>query len=87
MAKIICWRSGEAEIVSRARDGAITLMTGPRARLSRLLSAHARHAYDGTTLLVPGLPEAEDDNAALAAAVAFQTRLERAVVHAARGRR
>lgn len=80
MAKIICWRSGEAEIVSRAPVGSATLMTGPRSRLEKLLSVHARHAYDGKTLLVPGLPEAGDDDAAVRAVRLFQLRLERATI-------
>lgn len=81
MAKIICWRSGEVEVVSHAPagHGCITLATGPRARLERVLIAVSRHAYDGVTLLVPGIPEAEDDDAALAAALEFQSRIERSL--------
>ena len=85
MAKIICWRSGEAEIVSRAPEGSATLMTGPRSQLEKLLSVHARHAYDGKTLLVPGLPEATDEKQALWAVDLFQVRLEEAVLN--RGKR
>lgn len=33
----------------------------------RKVEATARHAYDGTTLLVPGVPEALDDDHALEA--------------------
>lgn len=83
MARIICWRSGETEVVSRAPDGAITLMIGPRRRLQALLDTQARHAHDGKTLLVPGVPEAADDVAALDATIAFQTRLENCAVRRA----
>jgi len=39
--------------------------------LRSTVSAVARLAYDNETLLVPGVPEAEIDAAALAAVVAF----------------
>lgn len=86
MAKIICWRSGEVEIVSRAPEGSATLMTGPRSRLEKLLIAHARHGYDGKTLLVPGLPEAGDEDAAVRAIQLFQLRLVKAKLTARRPR-
>ena len=35
--------------------------------LKQIVSAKCRHGYDGKTLLVPGVPEAPDDDAALAA--------------------
>lgn len=77
MAHAICWRSGEVEVVSRQPAGSISLMRGPARRLERIISAIARHAYDGKTLLVPGLPEAEDDDAALAAVASFQSAMEK----------
>ena len=43
-------------------------------RLKATISAIARHAYDGTTLLVPGVPEAENDDAACDAVIAFRGR-------------
>lgn len=76
MAVIACWRSGEVEVLPRAVEGALTLARGPRDRLERALSPIARHAYDGQTLLVPGVPEAEDDGAALFAVLEFQKRIE-----------
>ena len=36
-------------------------------QLKQIVSAKCRHAYDGTTLLVPGVPEAPDQDAALEA--------------------
>lgn len=67
-----CFRSGEIE-VSRKKDlpGAIMIGSGPANELRRKLSARARHAYDGVTLLVPGIPEAETDDLAEAAMVRF----------------
>lgn len=77
MAVICCWRSGEVELATRPVEGSLTLARGPRKRLELVLLALARHAYDSKTLLVPGLPEAPDDDAALTAVVEFQTQIER----------
>lgn len=71
MASIVCWRSGEAEVVTIVPEGTIVLATGKRERLETVLSAVARHSYDGETLLVPGLPEAADDDQAQIAAANF----------------
>ena len=38
---------------------------GERQELRDLLEAVSRHAYDGETLLVPGVPEAPDQSAAM----------------------
>lgn len=75
MAVICCWRPGEVEVRQRLVEGSLTLARGPRARLEQALLALARHAYDGRTLLVPGLPEASDDDAALEAVLVFERRL------------
>lgn len=42
------------------------------ARVRDLISATARHAYDGRTLLVPGVPEAASDDDALDALIAYR---------------
>jgi len=34
------------------------------AQLRQIVSARCRHSYDGTTLLVPGVPEAADETSA-----------------------
>ncbi|QIB32260.1 hypothetical protein [Ancylobacter pratisalsi] len=54
------------------------LFSGPDSAVREIVAVEARHAYDGATLLVPGLPEAEDSLQRLDALCAFQTRLERA---------
>lgn len=62
----ICYRSGEIEIVSAGLtlpEGVIAFATGPRERLEQIISARARHSYHAELYLVPGLPEAEDDDA------------------------
>lgn len=73
-----CYRSGEIEL-SRKADlaGAICIAKAPSRVLRERVAVNARHAYDGKTLLVPGLPEAETDADALAAVSNFKTRLKR----------
>lgn len=63
-AAIVCWRSGEVTVVDldQVPNGTLTLAIGQRSDLQRALSAVARHAYDGRTLLIPGVPEADDNN-------------------------
>lgn len=63
-----CYRSGEIEF-SPEEDlpGMICVGWGEEAKLREVVGVCARHAYDGETLLVPGIPEAEDDFSAEAA--------------------
>jgi hypothetical protein len=77
MAVIVCWRCGTVRVEKARIDGGIVLIKGPRKELERRLEVLARHAYDGQTLLVPGVPEADDDEAALDAVFAFQELLSR----------
>lgn len=71
-----CYRSGEI-VLSRAQDmeGAISLCAGPKDDLLQRLSAKARLAYDGETWLVPGLPEAQTEDAAMEALNVFYERV------------
>ena len=70
MAVGFCYRSGEVDVgTGIPPDGTIPFVRsrkGP-AKLKEIIGTKARHAYDGKTLLVPGIPEATDDEAALAA--------------------
>jgi hypothetical protein len=75
MAHIVCYRSGEAFVSRRVPKGTIRIVTGHGRRLNRILSVCARHAYDGKTLLVPGLPEADDDKRAIEAVKSFEQML------------
>lgn len=84
MAHIVCWRSGQVEVLPHEPEGGISLMEGSAKRLRRLLEVCARHAYDGKTLLVPGIPEAESDDEAFDAMVAFRDWLTRPRRRAAR---
>ncbi len=65
-------RAGVIRFGKRCPKGALPI--GRHHRLITLhntVSAVARLAYDNETLLVPGVPEAKSDDAALAAVVAF----------------
>jgi hypothetical protein len=69
-----CWRTGAigfGPAKHPAPKGAIDLACGSPRRLRDIVSVNARHAYEGRTLLVPGVPEAPDDVEALAAAKRF----------------
>ena len=69
---IICWRSGEAQIVDRVPKGALNLAYGQRGELEDILGVVARHGHDGITMLVPGVPEASTDAEALEAVSSFR---------------
>lgn len=62
-----CWASGLVEIGDKPPPAAIVFAEGPKYALESVISVAARHgkgASDGK-LLVPGIPEAEDQRAAL----------------------
>lgn len=66
-----CYRSGRIEFGRSIPDGAIKVAQGPARSLRALMSVLARHAYDGKTLLVPGIPEAKTDKQAADALQSF----------------
>ncbi len=70
-----CWRSGMIEFGRSVPAGAIQIARAPARKLKPLVDVHARHAYDGKTLLVPGIPEAQNDGAAEHALDMFIERL------------
>ena len=74
-----CWRSGQIEFGNRVPGGAAELIYGPPGIIKERVSVRARHAYDGTTLLVPGVPEADSDAEAHRALVAFRQMLTRSI--------
>ena len=74
-------RAGVIRFGRRCPKGALPIGRHRRfVTLHGAVSAVARLAYDNETLLVPGVPEAKTDDAALDAVVAFakavETRLE-----------
>lgn len=63
-----CFRSGEIEFGPTFPDGTLPLAKSRSAKkLREIVEVNARHAYDGKALLVPGIPEADTDDAARAA--------------------
>jgi hypothetical protein len=45
-------------------------------KFKEIVSVNARHAYDGVTLLVPGIPEAPNQNVAMDALLYFRRLIE-----------
>lgn len=80
---IAAWRTGRAFVCQKVPQGAISVITGRKTELVELLAVHARHAHDGETFLVPGVPEAKKDAEALQALRRWKDRLGRSL----RGRR
>jgi len=63
--KAYAYRSGQIEFGNTVPSGALPIIGPDKRSIPRdRIEAGARLAYDGKTLLVPGIPEAEDDNAA-----------------------
>ncbi|SMF82920.1 hypothetical protein SAMN06265365_14818 [Tistlia consotensis] len=69
-----CWASGQIEFQPAEHalpDGAIEIASGDESLVRELMSATARHVRDGDGLLVPGVPEAETQDAALDALIVW----------------
>ncbi len=62
-----CWAGGVIGFGRKVPAGALEIARGPAKPLRKWIDVMARHAYDGKTLLVPGIPEAPDERAALKA--------------------
>ena len=75
LAKAYCWDNGVIEFGETVPEGALGLGDGPKEWLRDCVAAWGRLAYDNETWLVPGVPEAEDQGAALGAVIAFRGRL------------
>lgn len=70
--KAYAWRTGQIEFGRKVPPGALPIAEAPAKKLRREIDVAARHAYDGKTLLVPGVPEAKHGAAALKALMAFR---------------
>lgn len=71
-----CRRSGEIVVSSKDYEpDALFLVEAQRAALKRVLPMVSRLAHDSVTWLVPGVPETNDQDAALRAVWAFQDAL------------
>lgn len=85
----LVYRDGSISFSRKRPDMIETLLiaTAPKAILHRAVSACARHAYDGKTLLVPGVPEADDETAAVDAVQKFKLQVRRRLDFAERNPR
>ena len=70
-----CFASGQIEFGQKVPAGALVITKAPAKVLREVLAGLARRAYDGQTLLVPGVPEANTERAKLDALVAFRLRV------------
>ncbi len=61
-----CWASGLIEFGESVPDGAIPVAHGPKADLKYEIQVMARHGKGESSgkLIVPGIPEADDQRAA-----------------------
>lgn len=68
-----CWASGLIEIGDNVPEGAIEIAVGPKCSLKSILDVKARHGMGASAgkLLVPGVPEAEDQKGAADALAAW----------------
>jgi hypothetical protein len=71
-AHAFCWASGEIKIGKRVPKGALPLnLRGDERKVKAFVERFARHAYDGVTMLVPGVPEAPNQGVAVKALARF----------------
>lgn len=70
-ARAFCDAAGVIEISNTVPAGVIVFASGPEKVLRERCEVAARHAYDGKTLLVPGVPEAPNQRVGIAALEAW----------------
>ena len=76
-----CWRNGTVGFTDgKLPDGALILSKGNGTKWRDKVEVLCRLAYDNKTYLVPGVPEAEDDDDALNAVIRFRAVLEWALL-------
>jgi len=61
------FRSGRIHVGKKAPKGAIPIANGTQYKLRRIIGALARHGYTRGVLLVPGVPEANNEQEAIKA--------------------
>jgi hypothetical protein len=69
------WAGGVIEFGASVPGGALPIAKGEAVKLRNAIQGQARHGYDNKTLLVPGIPEATTEEAALDALIDFQKRV------------
>lgn len=73
MTYAYCYRSGLVEFGGMVPEGALPIDTGRGKKWREGIEVKCRLAYDGKTPLVPGIPEADSDDAAYEAWKRFST--------------
>jgi hypothetical protein len=79
MARMLYASASRAGVISLSPTipaGEISFAHDWESRLRPAIEVCARLSYDGKTLLVPGVPEAEDGDLALDALIAFQRQVD-----------
>ena len=69
------YRSGQIALGRKCPRGALELIRGDVKTVTAIVKGVARLAYDNKTWLVPGIPEADSDEDAFAALLAFKAQL------------
>lgn len=67
-----CWATGVIGFAATEPEGAITIASGPDKQVRELIAGTCRLAHDNKTWLVPGVPEAADQTAAVDALIAYR---------------
>ncbi|ELW8656257.1 host nuclease inhibitor protein [Salmonella enterica] len=75
-----CWASGLIEFGNTLQEGALPIVTGSEKQVREVVGVLARHAYNGD-LLVPGIPEAANQNEACETLVRFSRVIQERLKH------
>ncbi|EBG0124404.1 host nuclease inhibitor protein [Salmonella enterica subsp. enterica] len=70
-----CWASGLIEFGNTLPEGALPIIVGEEKQVRDVVGVLARHAYNGD-LLVPGIPEAANQNEAREALERFSCKVQ-----------
>ncbi|HFK4066929.1 TPA: host nuclease inhibitor protein [Kluyvera ascorbata] len=65
------WASGLIEFGHIVPEGALPIISGNELRIRELIDVYARHSRTNDQLLVPGIPEANDQHDACTALIKF----------------
>lgn len=69
------FRSGLVKFDRTTPEGALEVARGPEKLVNAVVGVMSRHAYNGVDLICPGVPEAENDDAALDAVIEFEKQI------------
>jgi hypothetical protein len=70
------WRNGVIEFGPKLPDHVLPICKGPARVVRPLVRVLSRQAYDGKTMLMPGIPEAKNDWQAANALLAFRNAIK-----------